>query len=56
VPRIRTVSCAEAGKARPIKARLNAAKVRDTRVRDIMPDMDVLLEFDGRVRLTADVF
>jgi hypothetical protein len=41
VPRMRTVSCAEAGKARPTKAKQAAA-----RVRDIMPDMVFLLGFD----------
>jgi hypothetical protein len=41
VPRIRTVSCAEAGRVIQTKAKPRAATVGD-----IMPDMVFLLKFD----------
>jgi hypothetical protein len=46
VPRMRTVSCADAGKVRQTNAKQVTARVRDITVRDIMPDMDFLLGFD----------
>src|ERR1700727_1108164 len=52
VPRMRTVSCAEAGKATQTKARQAAARLRDISVRGIMLDITFLLGFD----LTAEFF